>query len=273
MISSLLLIAALVALSLALRSYRHPLTQRIGTFLLLFGTSFLIGWLLLESLLLGIGLALTWLLLPWLEILTRARRLRLPADRSLTRCGAPDAERLPNLRELSADIRHAGFEEVDDLCWEHGDQRQYYRLFYQSQSGTEAAICLVEQSAIAFHYLAITTRSRNGLTLITWNYPFSYGLRPAPSLKLHRSASGDDFQQLLADHRLFLDSERIGVDDAIVMAPDTLAAQLESDMRRQIAHNLDRGVLKRDGDNLIRYSARGLLFLWCQFLRDLVRLS
>lgn len=273
MISSLLLIAAVVAFSLALRSYHQPLVQRLGTFLLLFGTSFLIGWLLLGNVWLGVALSTSWLLLPWLEILTRARQLRLPLDRSLSRCAAPDSERLPNLRELSADIRDAGFEEVDDFCWEYGDQRQYYRLFYQTCSGTEAAICLVEQSTIAFHYLAVTTRSRSGLTLITWNYPFSYGLRPAPTLKLHRSTAGDDFQRLLADHRLFLDQERIGVDEVIVTPLDGLAAQIESDMRRQIAHNLDRGLLKRDGENSIRYSARGLLFLWCQFLRDLVRLS
>lgn len=272
MISHLLIIASSIAFSLALRSYKNPIVHRIGTFLLLFGTSFLIGWLLLGSLSIGLGLAASWLLFPWFEILTRARSLRLPMNRSLHPCRAPSHDSLPNLRDLTREIEDAGFEEVEDLCWEHEDQRQFYRLFYQEKSGTEAAICLVEQSAIAFHYLAVTTRSRSGLTLITWSYPFSYGLQPAPTLRLHRSDSVDDFQRLLADHRLFLDEQKIGVDEAVVSPTDSLASQLESDMRRQIAHNLDRGVLKRDGDNLIRYSARGLIFLWCQFLRDLVRL-
>jgi hypothetical protein len=78
---------------------------------------------------------------------------------------------------------------------------------------------------------------------------------------------------MLADHRLFLDREHIAVDAIVPQEPEQLGEQLEADMRRQIAHNLRSGVLKRDGEKMIRYSARGLLFLWLQFLRDLIRLS
>lgn len=273
MISDLLVIAAAVALSLGLRSYRHPLAHRLGTFGLLFGVSFLVGWLLLDSVAMGLALAATWLLLPWMEILTRARRLRLPAERSLRPRLVPSAETFPNLRDLSREIEDAGFEHADDLGWAHEEHRQFYRVFYQAASGTEAAACLVEQDGIAFFYLAITTRAKDGGTYVTWNYPFSYGLQLDPRLRLHRVAPDTPFAEMLADHRLFLDRERVGVDAVVAQEPETLAAQMESDMRRQIAHNLRSGVLKRDGDHLIRYSARGLLFLWCQFLRDLVRLS
>lgn len=273
MISDLLIIAAAAALFLGLRSYRHPLLHRLGTLGLLFGVSFLTGWLLLGSAVLGLLLAATWLLLPWMEILTRARRLRLPLERSLRPRSAPNSEAFPSLRDLTREVEDAGFEQADDLGWDHEDHRQFYRVFYQAASGTEATVCLVEQDGIAFFYLAITSRAQNGTTYVTWNYPFSYGLQLDPNLRLNRVAPDATFAAMLGDHRLFLDRERVGVDAVLPQEPESLAAQMEGDMRRQIDHNLRSGVLKRDGDNFIRYSARGLLFLWCQFLRDLVRLS
>jgi len=273
MISDLLIIAAAVVLSMALRSYHHPLLHRIGTFGLLFGVSFLVGWRFLDSVWMGVTLAATWLLLPWLEILTRARSLRMPIERELRRRSAPNSEMFPNLRDLTDEIEFAGFEQVDDLGWDHEEQRQFFRVFYQSESGTEAAACLVEQGEIAFYYLAITSRARNGSTYLTWNYPFSYGLKTGPNLHLNRCGAQVDFQQMLAEHRLFLDREHIAVDAILPQEPEKLGPQMESDMRSQIDHNLRSGVLKRDGEHLIRYSARGLLFLWFQFLRDLVRLS
>lgn len=273
MTSDLLLIAAAITLCLALRSYRHPAIHRLGTFGLLFGTSFLIGWRLLGSMVLGVGLAATWLLIPWIEILTRARKLRLPMERELRHRTAPAAENFPNLNDLTHDIESAGFEYVDDLGWEHDDHYQFYRLFYEPGSRTEATICLVEQGNIAFFYIAITSRAGSGETYLTWNYPFSYGLELDPSLHLHRAATGADFEAILNEHTSFLTREQIGADAIAPQVPEALGDLLESDMRRQIEHNLACGVLKRDGTNLIRYSARGLLFLWLQFLRDLVRFS
>ncbi len=272
MISELLVIGAFAALCVGLRTYRHPLLHRLGTFGMLFGLSFLVGWLILDSIVLGLVLAATWLLLPWLEILTRARKLRLPAEREFRPRNAPDGETFPTFRELSAEIEDADFERVDDLGWEYDEHHQFYRIFYQPRSGTEASICLVEQGGVAFFYVAITSRARNGSTYLTWNYPFSYGLRLAPAFRLNRSRSEASFGEMLADHRLFLDREHIAVDGIVSQEPADLGAQMESDMRRQIAHNLTCGVLEREGDDLIRYSARGLLFLWLQFLRDLVRL-
>jgi len=48
--------------------------------------------------------------------------------------------------------------------------------------------------------------------------------------------------------------------------------EIEEEMREQLEHNLASGLLKRDGE-LIRYSVRGMFFLWFQFLRDFVRMS
>ena len=48
--------------------------------------------------------------------------------------------------------------------------------------------------------------------------------------------------------------------------------EIENDLRDQIAHNLEAGVLTQTPAGEIKYSWRGMIYLWCQFLLDLVRL-
>ena len=55
-----------------------------------------------------------------------------------------------------------------------------------------------------------------------------------------------------------LDEERIQTD-------------IENDLRDQIAHNVRAGVLKAAANDEVKYSWRGMIYLWCQFLLDLVR--
>lgn len=272
MLSHVLIVAAVAVLSVALRTYRHPIVRRIGT-LGVFGTSFLAGWLIGGSLLLGVLFASSWLLLPWLEILTRVRKLRLPMDRKLEPSAPPARGDFPNLGELSDDIEESGFEQLEDFSWSADTQKHYYRFFYQAESCTEAAVCLVEQDGLSFYYLSATSRTTNGDTYITWNYPFSYGLRLLPTLHLQRVESSLSFNELLADHRHFLDQHSVGLDHVEPQTPESIRVHIESDLKRQIAHNLSIGLLARAGEDKIRYSARGMLFLWFQFLRDLVRLS
>ena len=43
-------------------------------------------------------------------------------------------------------------------------------------------------------------------------------------------------------------------------------------MRRCLDHNLTRGIIRLTGDGHFHYSPRGLLFLWGQYIKDMVRL-
>jgi hypothetical protein len=272
MISNLMLVLGVGALSAALRSLHHPVLHRLGT-LGIFVTSFLAGWLFTDSILVGLLFASSWIFLPWLEILTRVRRMRLPIERRLEPRKPPNRATFPNLNELSDEIEAESFEQIDDAGWEHGDQSQFYRLFYQPQSCTEAAICLVEQNDLAFYYLSVTSRTRDGVAHVTWSYPFSYSLRIMPRLKVRRVTGDLSFSELLAEHRHALDHARIGSGDLVHRDPDAIVPGIQNDLREQVTFNLDRGLLKRDGEHFIRYSVRGMFFLWFQFLRDLVRLS
>src|ERR1051325_4100412 len=77
---------------------------------------------------------------------------------------------------------------------------------------------------------------------------------------------------LSESHREFL--SRNGVDPAELDAldEDQIEAEMEKDLRDQIEHNIYKGVLKQTAAGEVKYSWGGMIYLWCQFLVDLVRL-
>ncbi len=85
---SLLLFFGLVALTAAFLSYGRPLLRRAGV-LCVGLTTFAAGYLLTGSVWVGLACASGWLLLPWVEILLRVRKLRLPLGRQLRQAAPP----------------------------------------------------------------------------------------------------------------------------------------------------------------------------------------
>lgn len=272
MLFNLLLILGVAALSLSLRTFRHVLLQKAGAVGIL-ATSFLIGWLLTGFWVVGLALALSWLLLPWLEILTRVRKLTLPFEKNLRHKTAPNAETFPVLSELSEEIEGEQFEHVDDCGWDWDDYQQFFRLFYKSDDRTQAAICLIDQHDVAFYYLSISSRAKNGQIWTTWNYPFSYSLKLVPQWKVNRLRGDQSFLDLYDSHRDFLRAHGVIAEDLEPLDPEKIQTEIQKDLRSQITHNIATGVLTRTSSGEVRYSWRGLFFIWFQFLRDLLRLS
>ncbi|MEI6070838.1 MAG: hypothetical protein WCS31_03525 [Verrucomicrobiae bacterium] len=268
MLFEIMLVAGAGTLAFALRSFRDPLLFRAGT-LGLVATSFLAGWLIGGSVPAGFLFASTWFLLPWLEILTRVRRMRLPLDRRIESCAPPARASFPNFNDLSDEMEAGGFEYADDVGWAHADLRHFYRLFLSPDRKTIAAICLVEQADFTFYYISFRSRTGDGRQVVTWNYPFSYGLHPFPGTRLHRIAGE---QSALIGSHAGLVARGLG-SDVCAVELGAVCAELQSDLRVQVNHNLACGILRQDGDSLIRYTVRGMFFLWFQFLRDFVRFS
>lgn len=272
MLSHLLLILGVIALSLALRSFHTPALRKLGAVGIV-ATSFLVGWLFTGYWPVGAFLASSWLLLPWLEILTRVRRLTLPQDKDLRHRSPPNAEVFPALDELTDELEGESFEHVDDAGWDWDDYRQFFRLFYKEHERTQAAICLIDQHSVAFYYLSISSRGKDGRIWTTWNYPFSYSLKLIPQWQVNRLRGDQTFLELYESHKSFLNRHRVSLDELEELDPEKIQIEIQGDLRAQVAHNLASGVLKRDSVGAIRYSWRGLFFIWFQFLRDLVRLS
>ena len=108
MLPHLLLIAGVAVLSAAFRSFAHPALQKLGAIGIL-ATSFLIGLFSTGSTVVGAVCAGSWLLLPWLEILTRIRKLRLPIEKNLRHRSPPARESFPALQELTDEIEEETF--------------------------------------------------------------------------------------------------------------------------------------------------------------------
>lgn len=270
--NGILLFAGLVVLTAAFLSYGNPLLRRAGV-LCVGLTTFAAGYLAAHSVWIGLACASVWLFLPWIEILLRVRKLRLPLRKQLRTTPPPSRDMFPDLDELSSEIEAAGFEHVADLGWDMEGYRQFLRLFVNASRREEAAITHIEQNHLGFHFASITSRGRDGAVFTTWNCPVSSSLKTAPGVHLNRMVNAQCFAAMASAHAGFL--QRCGRDADSLLAADAADVRpaVERDMELQMRHNLSKGLLLQAGDAHGRYSLRGMFYVWLQCLRDLFSLS
>ena len=170
MLFGLCLTLGVVVLSVALRSYQSSFAQKTGALGILAAT-FLGVYFATGSWACGLVATVSWLFLPWLEILTRIRALRLPREKALRRKNPPSSEVFPTLEEITREIQNEGFTHINDAGWDWEDYRQFFRLFYKEEDRAQATICLNEQNDLSFYYLRISSRAKEGTIWTTWNYP------------------------------------------------------------------------------------------------------
>ncbi len=267
-----LIVIGLVLLAVALRTARRNLLRKLGalTFLV---ASFALFFFFSGSLAVGLAGAMLWFLLPWIELLTRVRRMRLPVENRLRPTAPPNPSFFPNAVEAAAAMDEAGFEHVADHGWEWAGMQQHFRLFWHPEERAVAAVCLCEHSNVAFAFISIASRGCDGRIWRTTNFPFSPMLRCAPDVRWnHVPCEKSCFHQILADHHDFLRKCRVSLDELRVPDPDNIVIEIEDEMRGQVEHNLRSGLILPDGERHFRYSPRGLFFLWGQFIKDMVRL-
>jgi hypothetical protein len=271
MLFAVCLTLGVAVLSVALRSFQSSFSQKAGALGILVA-SFLLVYFLTGNWIFGLIGALSWLFLPWLEILTRIRALRLPKEKRLRPKTAPSPDVFPTLNDITREIENAGFVHLNDAGWDWEDYRQFFRLFYREEDRSQATICLNEQHDLSFYYLRISSRAKNGMIWTTWNYPLSYGLKLTPQYRINRERPDQSFWQLYQSHRGFLKINDVDPSAIDPMDEDRIQAEIENDLRDQIEHNVRAGVLKPTAEGDVKYSWRGMVYLWCQFLLDLVRL-
>src|ERR1700694_662228 len=109
-------------LSVALRSFQSSFSQKAGALGILIA-SYLLVYFITGNWLLGLLGGLSWLFLPWLEILTRIRALRLPKEKQLRPKNPPSTDLFPTLNEITKEIENAGFVHVNDAGWDWEDCR------------------------------------------------------------------------------------------------------------------------------------------------------
>ncbi len=273
-VPDILLVAGVLVLMLALRTIHHPVAYKLAGVALL-AASFLVGYFATGRVWVGVACVALWFFLPWVELLTRVRRITLPTAADFITQPAPSQQAFPDLRELTEEFENAGFEIVEDAGWGNDSHRLFYRFFYNREKRAEAAVCLFQQGEISIPYLSITTRYASGLSRTSLTFPFSQSLKNHP-LQITKHYPHDTSPTALIDAH-FAHIEAISSDpdeeDAIVsLDPESLTDLIRDDIKRQLEHNLGIGLLERTESGQIHYSMRGLFFLWLQYLRDLVRL-
>ena len=272
MFSSLLLISGVAVLGLGLRTFRNPICQRLSVACVLFA-SFLIGYLPTGSWPVGLVLVAFWIFLPWVAIIARVRKLRLPMERIFSESSPPRDELFPFLKLLTEEIEAENFTLADELACDWQYQRQFVRLFHRNTDQSQMAICLIHQNHYAFSYVSLVTRSRAGKVFLTWNYPFAYSLKFLPNTRVQRVRPDLSIDQICQAHCLMLSKEHIDKTDVLPLEPEQMRELLEQDLKAQIDHNVRSGLLTPAGHHQVRYTWRGMFYLWSRLLLDFVRMT
>jgi hypothetical protein len=266
-----LYLAAMVVFAFACRTFANRYVRKLG-WLGLLAASYMLGYFLTESHAAGaFGIAI-WFMLPWLEIVGYIRRLRFPLKSEVKGRFPPSVDLFPELNELTEEIESHGFERVEDTGWKWSDTDHFMRLFYHAQRKVQAAIGLAQQDGFAFSYVSVTSRTQNGTTYTTSNYPFPPTMQLSPSQRHHRHMGADSMQDMLDAHMDFLSSQGLEDGDFIGLNAEQLPAYIERDMSAQIDHNINVGLIELIGDGEFRYSWRGCFFLWFQIVKDMVQI-
>ncbi len=270
--TQLFIVLGVVVLSFALRSFRVRIFRKVGAVGLLAAT-FLAFYFPTGSIAAGVGGLMIWFLLPWIELLTRIRQLRLPVDKVLEQQPPPGTLRFPAFSEMTDEVEAEGFEYVSDSGWDWDGMNQFYRLFYNSETREQAAICLTEQEGLSWACLTLTSRHHDGMTFRTTNVPFSSSMKSAPDVVVRQEPEADMFSDLLFAHRNWMNGLAYGVYDFIEELPEELPKLIEKETGRQIKHNLETGLIRlADNAGTFRYSWRGLFYLYFQLVKDMVRM-
>lgn len=269
----IMIIAGAVVLTLAFRAFDHPLARKLAGVSLL-GTSFFVGYFLTGEWVIGILFGVSWLFLPWIELLTRVRRTTLPTATDFIPRFTPSGGSFPQLGDWTGDFERLGFERVEDTGWSTESQRHFYRLLYHSGRHVQATICQLQQGPVSVGYLMLLTRHESGVQRITWTYPFSESLVLHPQTEVCIAPDTVGPEDLVMRHDAWIGrvGERVVEDPVVAVDPEALPRLLREDISRQIDHNLRLGLLSKSETGEVHYTLRGLFFLWFQFLRDLVRL-
>src|ERR1051326_7294605 len=112
MLFNLFLTLGVAVLAVALRSFQSAFAQKAGAVGILV-VSYLAIFFITGSHVLGLIAAAAWFFLPWVEILTRIRSLRLPKEKQLRPKSPPSSDVFPHLNEITHEIENEGFVHVN----------------------------------------------------------------------------------------------------------------------------------------------------------------
>lgn len=265
------IVLGLCVMAAALRSSKNRHIRKLGALVIL-AASFCLFYFLSDEIWVGAMGIVIWAFLPWIELLTRIRTMRLPIENRLSHQSPPNPSFFPNAPEAAEAMEEEGFEFVSNCGWDWDGMHQHFRLYWNPEERAVAAICLCEQSNVAFAFITITSHNGNGKIWRTTNYPFAPTLTCCPEVNWnHLPCRQNCFHEILQQHRNYLSKLKVDTADLHIPDPDSIEQVIESEMRKQLDYNLKKGIICKTEDGHFKYSIRGLVFLWTQFIKDMAR--
>lgn len=268
-----LTILGIILIGMALRSCRRRIFRKLGALVYLIASGIIV-YFITENIALSIASVFLWFLLPWLELATRVRKLRLPLHNKLRAESPPQLQHFPEAEVNINELQDLAFEHSSDYGWDWAGSKQHYRFYWNPEERIVVTVSLCKQANIAFSYVTISSRDCSGKVYHTSNFPFSPTLKNAPNVAWNQIACCHcSLEESLACHKQFIQKKGGQLDNLVVPDPELLNLEVENDMNVQIEHNLKSGIITTTDDGKFRYSFRGLCYLWKQFVKDMIRLS
>lgn len=271
MFQKALILMGLSIMAIAFRSCRLAALKKLGALTIVVVT-FLIGWFFTDTIYCGLSLAGMWLFLPWIELLTRVRKARLPIDNRLQHFKAPTLEFFPHASQSAHDLEEHEFEMIGSSGWDWEDMKQQFITYWHPDECAIATICLCHRADVAFSFLSITSQAQDGRVYRSTNFPLSPTLKAPAHLHYHRvPCSYKRFGEVMAEHRKLLEKNSVTHDCLRMPDPDEFIEQTEKEMQVQLETNRQLGLIRYNSDQTFTYTPKGLLYLWMQFLKDMIR--
>lgn len=269
--SHTLFIIGILLFAWACRTFQNRLIVKLGWVAVL-TASYLTGyWLAGGSHAAGAVAVGLWLVFPWVEILARVRKVRFPIKNQMKHRFPPSRDVFPDLDVISEEVEAAGFEKADDAGWKWEDTDHFFRIFYNRERRLQATISVFQQGDFVFSHANLTTRTLDGRSIMTTNYPFSFTMKPAPQQVTNRCEDANTFEEMIAAHEQFMEKHAILPEQAREQDPDALHSAIETEFAAQVDHNLRSGVIVATDERHFRYSWRGCFFLWFEVVKDMLR--
>lgn len=269
--SNVLFIIGLIVFALACRTFQSRWMQRLSRLTILVTTYLAVYFFNGSHVWATLG-ASCWLLFPWIEILGRVRHLEFPIDYPIKAKFPPNQEIFPDLDELSQEIESSDFVQIDDTGWGWNESEHFIRVFYHEKNRTLAAFCISQENDFVMAHVSVSTRTKEGHIFETTNYPFSNTMKKLPTHHCQRVMDADSFLEILEAHTALLKKSQVTLESCLPQDPESIRSQMIEEIRQQIHHNLQHGLIVRTEDEQhFRYSMRGCFFLWVQILKDLIR--
>ncbi len=271
MLFNLLIVVGTGVLAWSLRTFANPVLFKLGT-LCIFATSFFAGWLFTGHLWAGGVCATLLLFAPWVEILKQIRPQRIPLRYKIESRPPPSPHDFPMLEDLTGEIEDEGFEHVGDLGWKKEDGDYFFRVFLHPKTGVRGLIGLVSQPEFSFFYFSVYSYEKGTANRqLTWNFPFSSPMLLPKKWKVQKVFFECDFAYLFELHarEFFEGFEEVPAEEDGRL--QELGDELEKAFDEQVEENLRAGIFVEAEDSTVRYTFRGMMFLWVQFLKELVR--